>query len=162
MTTTSRVPAVIDALVTICKAASTIGQATPPISVYDGPDLTTAADEQILWIGMDDPDSEQAPIGADSSQQFAGLGTRQRNEEGTIHCVVQCWSGDTTIRTARLQAYAVVASVETLIRTDATIGGTLSTVAGWAEVDGLQLHQNQTDKGAVARVSFHIKYKARI
>ena len=40
MTTTSRVPATIDYLVAAFTAASTLGAASPPVAVYDGPFLT--------------------------------------------------------------------------------------------------------------------------
>jgi hypothetical protein len=155
---TSKIPAVIDALVTACTNASTIGGAG--VSVYDGPHLTTAPDQNVLWIGLDDPDSQGLANSGDSTQSFPGLGTRQRDELGTVYCVAEAWSGSTDVKGARDNAYNIVLAVENLLRADATIAGTF--LVGWGEVDGFQFRQGQADVGAVARVSFHIKYKARI
>lgn len=155
---TSKIPDVIDALVSICGSASSLSG----VKVYDGPVTTQEDAKQILWIGMDDPDSPTAPIGGEFSQQFPGLGTRQRDDDGMIHCVAECWSGSSDVRSVRVEAFAIVAAVENLIRADATLGGTLSAVAGWAQVLSGQLRQNNTQEGAVARVAFQVQYKARI
>ncbi len=160
---TSQIPAALDRLVSIFTSAATIGAATPKIAVYDGPKLTQADDQQVLWVGLSDPDADTADTAAESTQSFPGIGSRQRDELAIIYCVAESWSGDSNVGISpmRVQAYGIVAAVENIVRADATLGG-LFPSAGWAEVDGLQLRQNQTDIGAVARVAFHIKYKARI
>lgn len=160
MTTTSRVPAVIDYLVTTFTAASTLGAATPPVAVYDGPVVTDAPAQLILWVGMDDPDSEEAPISAESESEWGSLGALARNEQITVHCVAEAWSGPDDVRAMRVAAFGIVAAVETLLRADVSLGGTLP--SGWCEVTGMQLRQNNVTQGAVARVAFHINCRARI
>ena len=160
MTITSRVPATLDYLVSTFQAAATLGAASPPVAVYDGPVLTEAPAQLVLWVGMDDPDSEEAPISAESDAQWAALGAQTQNEEFSIHCCAEAWSGDNDVRTVRLAAYGIVAAVETLIRADVNLGGTLP--SGWARVTGSQLRQNNVSTGAVARVAFHIDCRARI
>jgi len=160
MTLTSRVPAVIDYLVTAFTAAATLGAATPPVAVYDGPVETDAPAQLVLWVGMDDPDSEEAPIGAESESEWGSLGALARNEQITVHCVAEAWSGPTDVATVRTSAFNIVAAVETLLRADVNLGGTLP--SGWAEVTGMQLRQNNVSQGAVARVAFHIDCRARI
>jgi len=160
MTLTSRVPAVIDYLVTAFTAASTLGAATPPVAVYDGPVVTEAPTQLVLWVGVDDPDSEEAPIGAESESEWGSLGALARNEQITVHCVAEAWSGDTDVKATRVAAYGIVSAVETLLRADVSLGGTLP--SGWCEVTGMQLRQNNVAQGAVARVAFHINCRARI
>lgn len=160
MVATSRVPAIIDYLVATFTAASTIGAATPPVAVYDGPVVTDAPAQLTLWVGVDDPDSEEAPIGAESESEWGSLGALARNEQITVHCVAEAWSGDIDVKTTRLAAYGIVAAVETILRADVNLGGTLP--SGWCEVTGMQLRQNNVAQGAVARVAFHINCRARI
>lgn len=160
MTTTSRVPAVLDYLVTTFTAAVTLGAANPPIAVYDGPIDTDAPAQMILWIGMDDPDSTEAPIGAESETEWGSLGALAVNEQLTIHCVAEAWGGADDVKAIRTAAYGIVAAVETLLRADVNLGGTLP--SGWCRVTGSQLRQNNVAEGAVARVSFHIDCQARI
>jgi len=160
MTTTSRVPATIDYLVAAFTAASTLGAATPPVAVYDGPVLTDAPDQLILWVGMDDPNSGEAPIAAESDTEWAALGALAQNEEFTIHCVAEAWGGADQVRAIRLTAYGIVAAVETLLRADVSLGGTLP--SGWARVTGSQLRQDNVQQGAIARVAFNINCRARI
>ncbi len=159
---TSLVPSVIDALVAAFKASATLGQATPPVAIYDGPELTKASSKLHLWVGIDDPDGQGLASSAESNQSFPGLGTRQRDELGLIYCAAEAWSGSTAVKSGRDSAYAIVHAIETILRTDATLAGALTTVAGWGEIDAIQLRQGQAEQGFVARVSFTIKYKARI
>lgn len=160
MTLTSRVPAVINYLVTLFTNDATLGAADPAVAVYDGPVVTDAPEQLILWVGMDDPDSEEAPIGAESESEWGSLGALARNEQITVHCVAEAWTGSTDVATARVSAFNIVAAVETLLRADVSLGGTLP--SGWCEVTGMQLRQNNVQQGAVARVAFNINCRARI
>ena len=158
--TTSKVPAIIDYLVTTFTAASTLGAATPPVTVYDGP--VTAATEAplVLWVGLDDPDTDQvAPSAAAAQQEWAGLGKLGRNEISTIHCVAEAWTGADDIRSMRVAAFAIVAAVEDIVRTDPFSGLALFPDPG---VTGLELRQNNTTAGSQARVSFQIAFKSRL
>jgi hypothetical protein len=161
VTITSRVPALIDYLVTLFTGDPTIGAATPPVTVYDGP-VTTGLDAPLkLFIGLSDPDNENAEVAADSVQEWASIGRRGRNETVTIHCCAEAWSGVDTPQVQRLAAYGIVAAVETLMQSDTTqFGGNvlfpdpgLTTTA---------LLQNNTTTGAIARVTFDLIFKSRI
>src|SRR4051794_17431845 len=84
----SLLPEVIDALVTLARAWPGLGNGqddSPPVYVYDGPEVQQTNPKAILWVGMDDPDSDSAPIGGETEQNFAGLGTMARDEEGNVH-----------------------------------------------------------------------------
>ncbi len=160
LTGTSRVPDVIDYLVAAFTAAATLGAATPPVAVYDGPIATRAPEQLILWVGLRDPDSEEMETGAESTQEMVGQGGVHRNEHLTIPCAAESWSGGTDIRTERLAAYAIVAAVEDLLRRDASLGGLVLFVD--PGVTDSELTQNNTNTGAIARVAFNITAKARI
>jgi hypothetical protein len=150
----SRVPSVLDYLVALFAADPTLGTATPPVTVYDGPVTTEDAPQLILWVGLDDPDSAPAaPLAADSTREWAGLAGQ--SEHIVIYCAAESWSGADIISAERVRAYGIVAAVETLVRTDATGFGGNSMIAN-PGVTGAQLHQNNTSRGAQARVTFQI------
>jgi hypothetical protein len=155
---TSKLPAILDYLTATFTAASTLGAATPPVAVYDGPVITQAPDQLILWVGMDDPDSDEAPTSAFSEQTWAGLGAQAKDEQFTVNCVAEAWGGETDIAAIRTAAFAIVAAVENLVRGDVMLGGRVQ----FQGVTGLSLRQDQTTRGAVARVTFQITGQARI
>lgn len=157
---TSRVPAVIDYLVAAFTAAATLGAAADPVTVYDGPALSGATPQLVLWVGLDDPDAEGYTVAAETDSAWAALGAQARNEQITVHCVALAWSGDRIVKTARDQAFGIVGAVETLLRADVMLGGTL--VSGQCQVIVGSLRQGQSDNGAVAQVPFRIDAFSRI
>jgi len=157
--TTSRIPALIDYLVTTFTAASTLGAASPPVTVFDGPQTTAAPYPLILWVGVDDPDTaDVAPSAAASEQEWAALGKLARNEITTIHCVAEAWTGADDIKSMRTAAFAIEGAVEDIVRTDPFSGLALYPIG----VTGLELRQNNPAEGSQARVSFQIVFKSRI
>ena len=161
MTVTSRLPALLTYLVNLFTNDATIGQATPPVSVFDGPP-TTALDAPLkLYVGLTDPDTDAAEPAGESQQQWAALGRRGRDETVTIHCVAEAWSGDDSISVVRASVMGVVAAVETLLQADTTQfgGNVLFPDPG---ITGIVLSQNNTAHGAIARASFDLVFKSRI
>jgi hypothetical protein len=160
-TVTSRVPALIDYLVTLFTNAATIGQATPAVTVFDGPAVTGLDAALKLYVGLSDPDNPGAEPAADSVQNWAALGRLARDEMVTVHCCAEAWSGTDDLKTVRVSATGIVAAVETVMQADSTQfgGNALYPMPG---VAGLALLQNTTDKGAIARVAFDLIFKSRI
>jgi hypothetical protein len=157
---TSKIPAIIDYLVATFTTAGTLGAASPPVTVYDGPQTTLAPSPLVLWVGLDDPDTDQvAPSAAAAEQEWAGLGRLARNEISAIHCVAEAWTGADDISGMRTAAFGIVAAVETIIRADPFSGLALFPDPG---VTGLELRQNNTTAGSQARVSFQIAFKSRL
>jgi hypothetical protein len=160
-TVTSRVPALIDYLVTLFTNAATLGAAVPPVTIYDGP-ATTALDAPLkLFVGLTDPDNPGAEPAADSVQEWAAIGRQGRNETITIHCCAEAWAGTDDLKTVRISATGIVAAVEAVMQADTTQfgGNVLFPDPG---VAGLALLQNNTDRGAIARVAFDLTFKSRI
>lgn len=161
MTTTSRIPALIDYLVALFQGAATLGQATPPVTVYDGP-ATTGLDAQLkLFVGLHDPDSGSAEPAADATQEWAALGRLGRNEMISVHCCAEAWAGTDDLKTVRVAVTGIVAAVEALMQADSTQfgGNVLFPDPG---ITQLQLLQNNTQQGAVARLAFDLNFKSRI
>lgn len=160
LTGTSRIPATIDYLVGIFTASTSLGAATPPVAIYDGPTVTRAPDQLILWVGLEDPDSAGLAAMAEGTQEWVGPGSRARNEMFSISCCAVAWSGGMDVRTARLTAAAILAAVEDLLRRDANLGGNVLFVA--PGVTSTRWSQNNSSDGAVCQVMFEIACKARI
>jgi len=161
MTVTSRVPPLIDYLVALFTNDAPIGQPSPPVAVYDGPVVTAAPAQRVLYVGLTDPDSDAMEPAAESQQTWAALGRRARNEQVTIHCVAEAWSGTDTVSAQRTAAAGIVAAVETLLQADTTqFGGlVLFPDPGMATV---AWSQNTTANGAIARAAFDLVFRSRI
>jgi hypothetical protein len=161
MTVTSRVPALLDYLVSLFTNDATIGQASPAVTVYDGPPVTALNTPLTLYVGLTDPDSDAPEPAAESQQSWAALGRRGRDEIVTIHCVAEAWSGVDALTTQRAACAGIVAAVETLMQADTTQfgGNVLFPDPGVASI---AWSQNVTDHGAIARAAFDLVFKSRI
>lgn len=162
MTTTSRIPALISYLVATFQASALLGQATPPVTVYDGAPTTGLDAPLKLYVGMTDPDNNASvQPAADSVQSWAALGRLGRDELITIHCCAEAWAGTDDMTTVRASATGIVAAVETVMQSDTTQfgGNVLFPDPG---ITSLALLQNNTQTGAVARVVFDLIFKSRI
>jgi hypothetical protein len=156
LSSTSRVPALIDYLVTAFTAAPTLGAATPPVSVFDGPPTTADPAPLALHVGMDDLFSDQAPTSATSDQIRQGL-AQKRQETVTVHCAAVAWAGTDDMRTVRQSAFAILAAAEDIIRLNNDgFGGNAG--AALPGVSGIALQQNNTAQGAVAQVTFQVTF----
>ena len=161
MTVTSRVPALLDYLVALFTNDATLGQATPAVTVFDGPPTTELDPPLALYVGLSDPDNQAAEAAADFVQEWAAIGRQGRNETTTIHCCAQAWSGTDSISTMRVAATGIVAAVEVLMQSDSTqFGGNVLYPAPGVSVGALL--QNNTSVGAIARVAFDLTFKSRI
>ncbi len=123
---TSRVGTVIDALVTELKASPVFAD---PVRVFDGPVITTdVMFNQAVFIGFDgnwQGTFESVLI----NQREPYLGPSTVEETLDIRCCADAWGGDPTWQTLRNQCLAVLAGVETVIRTDRSLGIDGSTIA---------------------------------
>lgn len=160
-TITSRIPALISYLVATFTASPLLGAATPPVTVYDGPPTTGLDAPLKLYVGLSDPDNPNAEAAADSQQSWAALGRLGRDEMISIHCCAEAWAGTDDMATVRASATGIVASVEQVMQSDTTQfgGNALFPDPG---ITSLALLQNNTQTGAVARVTFDLSFKSRI
>ena len=156
----TRLPALIAYLVAEFQAAATLGQATPPVAIYDGPPVTGLDAPLKLYVGLTDPDNEAAEEAGTFDQSRIDLGMAAREENISIRCVAEAWSGTDDMATIRANAFGISAAVEALVRADGTFGAPQGTITANPGVTGGVLLQNATSTGAVARIVFSINFRA--
>lgn len=152
---TSRVPAAVDALLAILRAAPALAE----VRIVDGPEPVNLTDRQRIHVGWQ--------AGADASvaltQDFNAAGARTRDEAFEIACYAESRGGDKDMATRRSKVFDLVAAVETALRaTDAapeapTLNGTVL----WAHLTTGNLQQVQSE-GALAGLAFTVSCRARI
>ena len=166
MTTTSAVPSVIDWLVAAANASPLLGQASPAVSVFDGPQppVKTQSLNRVLWIGCDAPNPDA--VFADAVQAFALIDhARTKDEDGTVTCSAQHWSGDPSVKVHRDGAAAIVAGVELLLRGDGSTGpgdARMGGLALWSSTDVGRWETRQLAGGVAVLVVFTVVYRARL
>jgi hypothetical protein len=160
-TITSRIPALTDYLISLFTNAATLGAASPPVQVFDGPATTMLDSPLKLYVGWADPDSGGAESGAESTQEWASLGRRARDEYVTIHCCAEAWSGVDTIKTARDAVTGITGAVETLMQADTSqFGGNVLYPA--PGLTNMSTPQNNPIEGVIARQTFDLVFRCRI
>jgi hypothetical protein len=155
----SKVPALIDWLVNAFTLSPTLGAAVPPVTIYDGPPTTDLDAPLKLYVGLQDPDTPGAEEAATFEQSRGDLGQLTRDEITTIRCAAEAWSGTDDARTMRVAAFAIVSAAETIIRSDTTQFGGNAALAAPGITGGVLL-QNNTQTGAVARVTFDVIFRS--
>lgn len=166
MTTTTQVPAVIDWLLSAAQASAQLGAASPAVQVHDGPVLTDdeLAEQLNLWIGWDQVNGTAE--GMSASQAWPVLDhARTRDEDGTVTCTADAWTGSTTSRKARDACDQIVAGVELLLRGDGSTGPGDATMGGlvfWSAVDEFTWYPRQSADGAGCACVFKVSYRARL
>lgn len=144
----------------ISRLVDVLGAALPDVIVADG-DFVTQESGTFLMIGWDDPENDRA-TSATSSQSWASLGNRARDEEGTVSCLVIRTDGD-GVREARTVVADVVAQVEDVLRDAPDLDGTVPGLRWISFADNrTELRQWLTEDGAVCMYQFDLAYKARI
>lgn len=153
----------IDYLVALFTGAATLGQAAAPntVTVFDGPPTTGLDAPLKLYVGLSDPDSESGEDAYDSVQSWASLGRRARNEDLTIHCCAEAWSGDDNIKVNRDACAGITAAVEVLMQADSSQfgGNVLYPNPGLTNV---RAPQNNATKGSLVRQSFDLQFMCRV
>lgn len=159
----SNAPALLDHFIALFAGDVTLGQATPPVTVFDGPNpaatgLPTSLDPPLkLYVGLTDPDSDSIQAAVTFTQARADMGTATRDETTTVYCCAEAWSGDDTMSSQRHAVVAIVAAVETLVRADNAVGGLGYQSPG---VTAGELQQNDANPGAIARIPFTITVRS--
>lgn len=161
---TSAVPAVVNYLVGVFRAANTIGAAPSPVPVYDGPTaMEPGQSNTALYVGVDDPGIDtpsSSPTGALSIWEWGQLGARSRWELITIPLTALAIDAGGDVQAARTACSGLYAAVDALIVPgDLTLGGLALYITG---MGGATLKQGQYTSGAVAWWTFPIECKVRI
>lgn len=166
MTTTTQLPAVIDWLVSAAENSPLLGQADPRVFVFDGPQPPEATQSlnRVLWVGANP--AEPDGMTGDTAQSWPLMDkARTKDEDGTVTCSAQHWSGDPAVKVHRDGANAIVAGVEQLLRGDGRTGPGDATMGGlvfWSGVDTGQWYPRQIAGGVAVLVVFTVIYRARL
>lgn len=151
---TSQAPTLIDAIVTALQAAPELVD----VRVIDGPIVADEAPQDWIFVGYDgNPEGDFGSVSTD--QEWAGIGAKRRDESIAVVCSVVATRQLTDIKSARDRAYALFAVVEDTLREDPSMGMPPPTVA---EVTVPTLHQEPTDQGMQARLTFTVACQTRI
>jgi hypothetical protein len=156
--------AAIDHLYSTFAAAVTLGAATPPVAVYDGPRAAEPGQNLLsLYIGVDDPGivgANTGPVAAAGAWTWAGLGRLARYETFEVPCCALAADAASDMRSARLAAKGIYDAVDALlVPGDVDLGGTVLFISG---VSTYALRQDQFTTGAVAWLTFAVGCKTRI
>lgn len=154
MTTTSRVPDVIDALVALFDAAPGLDG----VKVVDGPIVTNDPLPEAVFVGYDGNPEGDGEAG-DFRQEWASIGQKAKDERFTITCAVVVWRGSTKVKPARDRAFALIAAVEDALRADPALGQPPPTIVAFASGS---LVQSQRQSGCECRIPFQIAVQTRI
>lgn len=155
---TSTVHSVLLYLTATFQNAATLGKATPPVSVYDGPHPSEAFEDRVLWVGVENPENIIA-LSATATQNWVGPGNRWRNEQLSIRLAAQAYSG-VDAPSARAITYGIIAAAENLLRADANLGGNVLMLKPGSNQH--QLQQWAAGEGFVAKVAWRCDAMARI
>lgn len=154
MTAPSRVPDLIDNLIAALKASAGLSG----VQVVDGPLVSDTAASEYVFVGYDgDPEGEFATAG--TSQQWAGLGAKAKNEDITLTCAVLVQRGSVDVKACRVRAFEIFAQVEAVVRADPALGLPPPTVCSISETS---FHTEQTDRGVRGRMPFTLSCTTRI
>ncbi|KUH38386.1 MULTISPECIES: hypothetical protein [Streptomyces] len=153
---TSAVPAAIDALLAILRAAPALAD----VDIIDGPPTGDMSAADIVAVGWQ-PDGEDA---VSLVQEFAYAGARRRDEEFVISCWLESWTGDSDVASRRTRAFELLAVVEDALRASdaAPEAPTLGGAVLWAHLTAGTLRQVNTDQGVRVGVAFSVACRARI
>jgi len=144
---TSSIPAAIDGVLALL-AAST---ALTGVQIIDGqPTIDVPLD--FIAVGY----AEEASDSITGKQDPQTLGNLRRSEVYSISCEISSWTGATTMKTVRDRAFLLMAGVESAIRADGTLNGSVI----FADFGGsIAVAQVQTVQGAVVTIRFTIEVK---
>lgn len=156
-------PDVVDALVDVWTSSTGLGARAPaPVVVSDGFTNDDRDQRETLFVGVDDPELEDAADAGEGETPWAALGAGARDDFGSVRCVAEAWSGGDDLRTARREARDIVAAAEAALKTAPQnpwlgVPGVL-----FGGVGDVSLRQNRNDRGVIVQLVFTVNYRARI
>lgn len=152
---TSRVPAALDALLSLLRARPALAD----VAIVDGPSAVNLTARRRIHIGWS-PGGEQA---VELQQEFNSAGARTRDEVFVISCYAESRGGDKDMAFRRADAFALIGEVEQALRGSdaAPEAPTLNGTVLWAELTAGNVQQS-TSEGALVSVDFTVACRARI
>ncbi|TXS20208.1 hypothetical protein EAO70_09350 [Streptomyces sp. adm13(2018)] len=156
MATTSRVPAAVNALLALLKAAPALAG----VRIVDGPPSVNLTERRVLYVGW----QRGSDLAVSLEQDFNAAGARTRDETFVIGGYIESRSGDKDAAALhRDRAFEILAAVEDALRaTDAApTAPTLNNTVLWAHIVTGDLFQEQSE-GTLVGLNFSVACRARI
>ncbi|GII89626.1 hypothetical protein Ssi03_76160 [Sphaerisporangium siamense] len=141
----STIPAVIDALVALVRAA------LPGVQVVDGQPMSS--DRDIVCIAFTGEPGEAA---VESTRAVEQLALEPDRESYTITCLASSLRGDADAKASRDRAYGLVDTIASAIAADPRLDGAVT----YTRLATESLTQQQTQNGAEATVRFLVAVEA--
>jgi hypothetical protein len=147
--------------VTALVAAYTAAPALAGIPVYDGIQPQTVSDAVSVIVGHDgtlEADGTLVPdvVSGTFAQQWIEMGDRQ--ESGTVNCVIVCQSGDATgLGGLRVQAAALLGALEDAADASGGFAGGLTHMTFDGTLNGRWIYR-QSLAGAAVMVAYRVAY----
>lgn len=143
---TSRVPALIDNFLAALNAASGLAG----VQIVDGPEISNSAATEWVIVGFDGDDEGEYEA-ASTTQTWAGLGAKAKNEAIDVTCAVVVRKGSTVVKPLRDRVFEIFAEVEAAVRADPALGLPPPTVCA---VTDTSFRTPQTSTGLEGRLLF--------
>lgn len=146
--TVSTIPACLDALITLARAAC------PDADVFDGdPPVVGDVADDVVAIGWTGQPDEVAIEASGQAARFSGPDA----ETYDVQCVIECWAGaETDAKTVRDNAFAMLDAIGGQVKADSRLGGAVAL----AQISVARVTQGQTEQGAVCQVQFTVHVEA--
>ncbi len=145
------VPGAITGLI----AALTKWPALEGVKVYDGPEVSSATELEVISVGFagermsttgEYPEPSQPVI--ESAAQVEGLAVMPQAEAYTIRSMLAVLHGDGMIQPARERAYELLAACASALAADKTLGGAVQ----MARLGSHMMLQEQIPRGAIVTI----------
>lgn len=149
---TTALPHFIDAVIAAFRAAPSLSG----IRIYDGIEVDSSDPTSWISVGHDGTEEGEVVM-ANVRNEYKALGAKSMFEDGSLNCSLVCWTGDTSLSSCRVGAYALLDAVDTVIRSDPSFGG----VVLYSGLDTNTPTYMQTNQGAAVQINFSIVYRAR-
>lgn len=145
------IPAFIDAIVGLGEGMTAV--------IRDGPQPTDEVPDAELFVGMRQFDDEDLSESVSDGEQQWATTNRTKDERYRLRCLAVGRNGTDNMALARGLAFATVEELGVLLRADPTVGGVIM----YCDLEVRDVNQGFTeDDGAVCRVQFDIRARARI
>jgi hypothetical protein len=145
----SSVPDAINGLVAALTGSSNLDA----VRVFDGPAVTGSSATEVITVGYNGGQDDDAVDGALALEGAARSSSRERY---VIRCAASVVKGSGQITDARSRAYELVGYVGAALAADKTLGNAVMS----ASIGGTRLRQSQDSRGAAATVLFEVMIDA--
>lgn len=150
---TSTIPAVIDALLTLVRARP---EMAAPVQVFDGFPRRPIDDVDFVAIG-----GKSEPV-ADGTQEATALGNRRRDETYAVRVYCSSSRGTADQKVTRDRVFELMAAIESAVRSDVSLGGLVISAQVGGSVTLFETDAETAADGSFAEVSFDITIRARL